>query len=88
MSDEHRHEGLEDSPRAAPHGGRGVAGGRTEDVAGGAAEAGARAAFRAARDAGLHESRRTRRRDDWNPGARRRLRGRSLGRPLPGSLSA
>ncbi|MFE6856468.1 hypothetical protein ACFVDH_37465, partial [Streptomyces sp. NPDC057674] len=52
---------------------RGEAVGRTE--------ASARTAFRAARDAGLHvpaRTRRARRRDDWTPGAARRLRRRSL----------
>ncbi|MET9728815.1 hypothetical protein ABZZ49_39705, partial [Streptomyces zaomyceticus] len=42
---------------------------------------------RAARDAGLHASRRTRRRDDWTPGARRRLRRRSLGPALAALLA-
>ncbi|GGL76002.1 hypothetical protein GCM10010129_19580 [Streptomyces fumigatiscleroticus] len=40
------------------------------------------AAFRAARDAGAHESVRTRRRDDWRPEAERRSR-----RPLRATLS-
>ncbi|MFF1510342.1 hypothetical protein [Streptomyces sp. NPDC058326] len=38
------------------------------------AEASALAAFRAAREAGLHTAGRTRRRDDWTPGAGRRRR--------------
>ncbi|MFF8276568.1 hypothetical protein ACF05T_10745 [Streptomyces lateritius] len=41
-------------------------------------EALARAAFRAARDAGTHRALRTRRRDDWRPA---RVRGRAGRRP-------
>ncbi|MBB4985163.1 hypothetical protein [Streptomyces nymphaeiformis] len=49
---------------------------REESVAGG--EKGALAAFREARDAGLHTSRPTRDRDDWTPAEERRRPRRSL----------
>ncbi|KQX57478.1 MULTISPECIES: hypothetical protein [unclassified Streptomyces] len=51
-------------------------------------EAAALAAFRAARDAGLHGTRPTRRRDDWAPGGVRRIRRRSLRTTLAALLAS
>ncbi|MEU5983685.1 hypothetical protein [Streptomyces sp. NPDC047434] len=53
-----------------------------------AAEEGARAAFRAARDAGLHTSVPTRRRDDWSPAAAPRCPGSALRAVVAGLLAS
>ncbi|WP_225804159.1 hypothetical protein [Streptomyces sp. NK15101] len=74
MRDEPRYGELEESLRAALRGGRGEGSG--DGVAGG--EESALAAFRNARDTGLHASLPTRDRDDWAPAAERRRPRRSL----------
>ncbi|MFI8910205.1 hypothetical protein ACIGW4_01085 [Streptomyces sp. NPDC053513] len=72
MRDEPRNGEPAELLRAALSGGRG-------DGSGGVAgEEGALAAFREARDAGLHASLPTRDRDDWTPAAERRRPRRSL----------
>ncbi|WP_147976795.1 hypothetical protein [Streptomyces sp. MS191] len=53
-----------------------------------AAEEGARAAFRAARDAGLHTSGPTRPRDDWSPAAARRCPDSALRAVVAGLLAS
>ncbi|MFG2869070.1 hypothetical protein [Streptomyces sp. NPDC048338] len=53
-----------------------------------AAEEGARAAFRTARDAGLHTSMPTRRRDDWSPAAAPRCQGSALRAVVAGLLAS
>ena len=53
-----------------------------------AAEEGARAAFRAAREAGLHTSMPTRRRDDWSPAAAPRCPGSALRAVVAGLLAS
>ncbi|MCX5394452.1 hypothetical protein [Streptomyces sp. NBC_00094] len=88
MPDDRRNGGLEESLRAAL--GDVTRGGATlgalreghdharAERTGREAEESALAAFRAARDAGLHTSRPTRDRDDWTPSGARRLPRRSL----------
>ncbi|MFE0652955.1 hypothetical protein ACFVZH_30725 [Streptomyces sp. NPDC059534] len=83
MPDDQRNGALEDSLRAAlgaPTGRARPADGPTPDGDPTAREAEARAvaAFRAARDAGLHRARPTRRRDDWTPATGRRRPVRSV----------
>ncbi|MER6099880.1 hypothetical protein ABT154_29275 [Streptomyces sp. NPDC001728] len=88
-----RMDGADRSRRAAGAGditgaGRGGGLGGLEGFGGLGGEEGALAAFRAARDAGLHGTRRTRRRDDWAPGGVRRFRQRSLRTSLAALLAS
>lgn len=79
MPDDRRDRALEESLRAAlERASEESAAGEPGKSAGREAEERALVAFRAARDAGLHSSLPTRRRDDWTPPAERRHPGRSL----------
>ncbi|WP_329114872.1 hypothetical protein [Streptomyces sp. NBC_01353] len=71
MTDEQRDAALKRSLRATLLASSAAT---SDEPAGREAEAGALAAFRAARDAGLHGSGRTSPRDDWTPSARQRNR--------------
>ncbi|QGZ50592.1 hypothetical protein GPZ77_21455 [Streptomyces sp. QHH-9511] len=66
---------ADDDPAARPGTRAGI---RADALCADPREALARAAFRAARDAGTHRALRTRRRDDWRPA---RVRGRAGRRP-------
>ncbi|MFB7371207.1 hypothetical protein ACFC0D_15330 [Streptomyces sp. NPDC056222] len=72
MTDEQRDAALKRSLRAALLASSAAT---SDEPADREAEAGALAAFRAARDAGLHGSGRTRPSDDWTPSAQQRNRG-------------